>query len=821
MKLFRTACLASTAMAGLLMVANSAMAQSTASQATEVQSVVVKGSGVRAVEGLVAETVSKSRSSITQAFIEKQPAGQTILDTLNLTPGLSFTNNDPYGSSGGNVRLRGFEGARISLTFDGVPLNDTGNYAIYTNQQLDPELISQASVNMGTTDVDSPTASAVGGTINYVTLKPTEDFGGELRASYGSNNYLRGFGMVNTGAFGPWGTKAWLAFSDQQYDKFKGPGDLKKKQFNARIYQELNGNGDFASIAFHFNENRNNNYRSMTMAEFKAFGRSLDYTPTCTNRTLNTTTGAITYAAPAVPGNCTDFYGRQVNPSDTGNIRSQFLYHIAKNLRFTFDPSFQYVLADGGSQLATISETDGRVKGATTVGKDLNGNGVIGDTVAFFAPSVTNTHRYGLTSSLIWDMNDTNRIRVAYTGDFGHHRQTGQYTFLNADGTTQDVFGAKNGYGPKVYTSDGSILRGRDRFSVANLNQIAVEYRGQFLDNKLTVNAGVRAPYFERELNQYCYSQDGSSNVLCTTQAPNTPLANGNLTFGTSSTQYIKPYSAKKNYDDVLPNIGVNYELSEHHFLYASYAEGFSAPRTDSLYTVKRLADGSVANPGVQPETTQAFDVGYRYQSKELVAQVALWTNTFQNRIVTAYDDTLGVSVDRNVGNAGGYGVDAQASWRVNEVISVFGSASYNHSTLDGNIKLNAAGAILPTAGKFFVETPEWSFGGGVDWNVLPELQASVDFKYTGPRWSTDVNDEKVQAYTIANASIRYDLPKFIPGKGAQLQLNVKNLFDETFFGSISSRNNAVTITGVQSGSAPTYSVGYPRTVQVSLTTKF
>ena len=51
--------------------------------------------------------------------------------------------------------------------------------------------------------------------------------------------------------------------------------------------------------------------------------------------------------------------------------------------------------------------------------------------------------------------------------------------------------------------------------------------------------------------------------------------------------------------------------------------------------------------------------------------------------------------------------------------------------------------------------------------------------------------------------------------------MNVKNLFDEDYFGSISSRNNAVTITGVQNGSAPTYAVGFPRTVQASITTRF
>ena len=105
----------------------------------------------------------KQRSVITQEFIDRQPAGQSIFETLNKVPGFNFTNNDPYGNSGGNIRIHGYDGNHISFTWDGMPLNDTGNYATYTNQIVDPEIIGRASVNQGTTDVDSPTAAATGG----------------------------------------------------------------------------------------------------------------------------------------------------------------------------------------------------------------------------------------------------------------------------------------------------------------------------------------------------------------------------------------------------------------------------------------------------------------------------------------------------------------------------------------------------------------------------------------------------------------------------------------------------------------------------------
>ena len=98
---------------------------------------------------------------------------------------INFTNSDPYGTAGGNLRIRGFDGSRVSVTFDGVPLNDSGNYALFTNQMLDSELIDRVDVNLGTTDVDSPTASATGGTVAYRTKRPEDEFGGEVVLSGG------------------------------------------------------------------------------------------------------------------------------------------------------------------------------------------------------------------------------------------------------------------------------------------------------------------------------------------------------------------------------------------------------------------------------------------------------------------------------------------------------------------------------------------------------------------------------------------------------------------------------------------------------------
>ena len=37
-------------------------------------------------------------------MISRSGPGQTVLDTINIVPGVSFQNNDAYGNSGGTLR---------------------------------------------------------------------------------------------------------------------------------------------------------------------------------------------------------------------------------------------------------------------------------------------------------------------------------------------------------------------------------------------------------------------------------------------------------------------------------------------------------------------------------------------------------------------------------------------------------------------------------------------------------------------------------------------------------------------------------------------
>lgn len=838
----KTALWATTALVALLS-AGAAAAQSTASQrieeATSVEEVVVTGArGPRAIEGVVvAETAPKARTSITQEYLATQPAGQTIFQSLNQTPGLNFTNNDPYGASGGNIRLRGQDGNRVALLWDGIPLNDTGNYATFTNQLLDPEIVSQVNVNTGTSDVDAPSPAAVGGTVNFTTLRPENEFGGWVQPSVGSFDFRRVIARVDSGEVGPFGTAGFVSGSYQQYDKFRGPGELERKQGNAYLFQEFR-DSDFVGVGFHYNENRNNQYRALNLAQFDQSGGSLDNDYTCTRVTpvngtaQNESTQNTVVSSQRVTVNntsCTNYYELRNNPSNTGNIRGQSSFALGEQFTLTFDPYFQYTLANGGG-FTVVSEREDRLDLNTTnnanitnaagcaavsaSGVDLNGDGDGCDNVTLYTPNNTNTRRYGFTTSLLYSLTDEHQFRVAYTVDYGRHRQTAENGFVTANGGPEDVFAGKDGYGRRVRGTDGSFLRGRDRFSIASLQQIAAQYRGNLLDDRLILDIGVRAPFFTRDLNQYCYTADaiagplvGGFNPYCTTQTP-IAQANGAVRFGTSTTDYIRPFATTFEYDAVLPNVGASYEIADGHRIFASFAEGFAAPRTDNLYSAAlNTTTGQTVFLDVEPETSTNYDLGYRYSAPGVVVYATIFHNKFENRIQSSFDPDLGFSVDRNVGAVEFTGFDGQIGFDPTEQITVSAFLSYLNAELKDDLVGTTAGSLILTAGKKLVEVPEWTTGGRVEVRPVEGLDLGLQVKFVDSRFTNDLNTEQVEEYILWDFDARYDLGRF-GFEDTFIQLNVSNLFNEKYIGSINSQGGSGLATG---------QVGAPLTVQASL----
>ncbi|MEG3125810.1 TonB-dependent receptor [Sphingomonas sp. GB1N7] len=587
----RTKFFAGVAFAALI-IPGAAYAQSTGSTDFDNggEEVVVTARTTKGIGGVQLPDVPKSRSTITSELISRQRPGQTVNDIINLVPGVSFQNNDATGAAGGTFTIRGFDSTRISQTLDGIPLNDTGNYAIFSNQQQDPETLESVTVNLGTTDVDSPTASAVGGTVNIRTRVPSQNFGVMMSGTYGqyagegdprNRDILRIFGMVDTGDIAHTGVRGFFSGSKiEAFNPFNNYGKLRKQQYNARLYKPLGDKGDFISIAGQWNENRNNFLGSVPLRSDQTQAVTIGGVTTIIPRIPGPNTAnrapltaaerfySINYpclvngvarpgvadgiaAAPAQPSagaSCGAEFDRRYNPSNTGNIRLGSRFTLSDKLVFTLDASYQTVKANGGGTVNLLEGTANLSQ--TTAVETLTG-------VINSGPNTGNAAPAGFGYYVGRDLNgDGDRLDtvlgispsqtatrrygavagLAYELDENNRiRLTYSLDYGRHRQTGEVGLLQANGEPMDVFPvnggltdASGAVLQKRDRLSYAILNQVSAQYRGKFFDNALNVEIGVRAPFFRRELNQNCFTVSANGNVSCVTPSGTAAYAAAN-----------------------------------------------------------------------------------------------------------------------------------------------------------------------------------------------------------------------------------------------------------------------------------------------------
>lgn len=824
--------------AAAIMLPGAAYAQSTGSADFE-GDIVITAAKTKAIGGTEIPDTPKSKVQLDQAFIARQTPGQSILETINSLPGVSFQNQDPYGSSGGRLTIRGFGPDRISLTVDGVPLNDTGNYALYSNQQIDPELIDNVNVSLGSTDIDSPTASASGSTVNYRTIIPTDKFGVRLAGSYGDLNMFRVFGLVNTGEFTPWGTKAWFSYTHQNYDVlFSDFGEINKQALNFKIYQPIGSNGDFVSIAGNWNVNRNWNTPDWTLTTVPATLKAAQsyHSPNC----------LVAVGRPGqvdTPNSCgtSAFFEQNINPSNTGTLRINSRFTLAKGLVLTVDPTFWYTKANGGAygvqgkEYANSAGLYGYLGNSYYVGKDLNGDGDVLDTVEMDATSQTVTHRWLILSSLRYDLSDTQTVRLNYTHDYGRHRQSGEMIGLQANGQPIDVFPIND----PVLAPNGFKIEKRNRKSFAVLDQVSAEYRGKFFDDALVINLGARLPWFKRNLHQYCFTTSSSGFVDCVAGSQSVVDA-----YALAHPSYGAPGFRQFTYSKLLPSAGVTYKLGGGLQAYASYSKSMQVPGTDNLYNTFFFKPGTVGATSADPETTDNFDVGLRYSTSKVQAFVAGWYTIFTNRLASSYDPVNDITLYRNLGKVDKYGVDASVSYHPIPELTLYAFGSYLKSKIKDNVAAGFActaayvaahrytctnvgdDAYYLTAGKREAGAPTYTFGARAQVDVDP-ISFGAQVKRTGPRYINDQNvplvnnttnavlyGAKTPGYTIVDLDARVNLDFIGLNKTTYVQFNVSNLFNQYYVGNLGNANTSNT-------SNPFVYLGSPRTAMVTLNVQF
>jgi len=216
----------------------------------------------------------------------------------------------------------------------------------------------------------------------------------------------------------------------------------------------------------------------------------------------------------------------------------------------------------------------------------------------------------------------------------------------------------------------------------------------------------------------------------------------------------------------LIPRAGVVYKLTPNVSLYSSYTESFK-PNSSIASQIGSLP----------PEQGKAWEVGSKVElSKGITGTLALFDITKRNVMVNELVN--GETVTRTAGRVRSQGVELDVAGNITDSLSLIGSYAYTDARVvdDPDNKGKEMTNVARHTASLFMTQDLGSTGLYSGDNV----RVGAGARYVGRRPGDAANSFNLDNYTVADAFAAYTLP--VKGYRVKWQLNVKNLFDKTYY---------------------------------------
>ena len=226
-----------------------------------------------------------------------------------------------------------------------------------------------------------------------------------------------------------------------------------------------------------------------------------------------------------------------------------------------------------------------------------------------------------------------------------------------------------------------------------------------------------------------------------------------------------------------VPRAGLVYRYSDSLSFYGSYTESFKPNSTIApLSGSSTVLDGSVA-----PEEAKSWELGAKLVLPGLITgNIALFDIKKRNVLVANAEGP--VTIYSAAGEVRSRGLEMDLSGQLSERWSLIGSYAYTDAevTEDPTYQGKKLQNVARNSGSLSAVYDFGSLIGG------DQLRVGAGARYVGERAGNAVNDFDLPGYTVADAFATYDTR--LDGQKVKFQLNVKNLFDRTYYTSAASR---------------------------------
>jgi len=725
----------------------------------KVETIQVTGRSVSYANSTVSSEMKKQQTPMTSAL--------SIIDNL---PGVLVNEGDPFGSDewSTSISIRGFSldlaSQQIGMTVDGIS-NGNSNYGGGTkaSRYIDTENLRSIDVSQGTADISSRSNEALGGTLDFTTIRPSFDEKLTVSTTLGNYNAQKFYTRYDTGQIAK-DTFAWVSISTQQNDDYMD-GSIT----NSRDHAE-------GKIISRIGE--------VDLTGYLSYDDAVEYT-------YQRVYGLGQYAQePNWDGLIKNFTGV---PYQDQALRETWGTE-RENL-------FGYLQAD-----FMVSE----VEVSTNV--YFHKNEGMGKWMPYYMADVTNDGAGNPHSELD---TSTTAFGGSSLGSIYFVNRDGQSLSPNA-GCVSSIGFPYGGGGPEIDPGcydQGAMPVSSNRHSNYNKERYGVNadliwntsiagmpntLRGGFWyedyqrdENRSwhkTIDAAT-SPRFENTPYWIQYSREFPVETLMYYVEDEIDAGFAKFRLGlkkfnvdvTKEDQFVSTNNLKVSSDsDALISAGFVAPLPLQGLeVFGGYAENFAAIKDGVL----ERDDTDVSQ--IEPETADNIDLGLRYSTPGFNASITYYNIKFENRITFVSNESVN-GIDFLEAAAGGYindggvesdGIEASLDYRLTDNLGVYVSYTKNDSTYTDEGFLG--NTVLGSAQDMAVVSFDYSKG---------DFYAGFSTKYVGERYLDQANTQETDAYVVSDLYVGKTAYEFGGAiQSMELSFTINNVFDKNYLGTIAS----------------------------------
>ncbi len=727
---------------------------------------------------------SRQLTEVTQAKLKDFVPGSSPLKALENLPGVNFQAADGLGNYeyGVRISIRGFNQNQLGFTLDGIPLGDFsyGNFnGLHISRAVISENLGRIRVSQGAGALGTASTSNLGGTVEFFSDDPAEKLGLVVAGGAGSNRFFRGYVRFDTGEVGPLGTRFALSYVHQDADKYKGVGPRRTNQANFKLVQPI-GNAKLTAF-LDLSDRREVDDQDLSFDIIARRGLESDYfLPDFRSAVLAAQIGA--------------------NRGDTGqpvtNAAAGTSFAVLPLANVTDVNDLYYAGSGLRQDQLTGATLDWRVDSNVSI--SVNGyyhhNRGQGDFYTPFlatpggAPLSVRTTEYSIYRKGTID---------SFNLTLGNHLINGGIWFERNDfGQARRFYGLANGNTASRQPTD--FFNAAEAFFTqwqfqfqTDTTQTHVQDSWQ-ITPALLLNAGFKSVFTRNSVR---------------TQVAAFPSQRINGTIRAD--------------DAFLPQAGFVFTGINHLEVFGNFAKNLrawaGAVTGGSPFAALSQAAIALENAGsIRPETSFSYELGSRFKANHLSGVVSAYYIDFRNRlgILPRGAQIQGIpGVVANLGNVRSVGVEAAATYTLNENVRLTGTYSFNSSQYLTDVAGPNNTVLIATRGRTVPDQPQHLIKGDIA-VTQDGFFGNLSGTFQSRRYVTFENDLSVPDRFLADITLGYNFDGGPLLSGLSAQLNVTNLFDKAYIATINSGGT------VARGDNQTLLSGAPRQVYFTIRKK-